>query len=63
LFVGVGVAGFLGVLAGVPFWLCFIALMIVVFVPIVYSLVLYKRLEKQGKLSPPAGSSQEVHVS
>jgi uncharacterized membrane protein len=63
LFVGVGVAGFVGVLAGVPFWLCFIALMIAAFVPVFYSLGLYKRLEKQGKVSPPAGSTQEVNVS
>jgi uncharacterized membrane protein len=63
LFVGVGVAGFIGVLAGVPFWLCFIVLMIGAFAPVFYSLALYKHLEKQGKLSPTAESSQEVNVS
>jgi uncharacterized membrane protein len=62
LFVAGGLAGVVGVLAGVPFWWCFIALMFVALTPVVYSLVLYKRLERAGKLSPPPSPSQEVKV-
>jgi immunity protein, SdpI family len=39
------------VLLGAPLWWCFIALMLILFWPIPYSLILYKRLEKQGKLA------------
>ncbi len=53
LFVAAGVLGFVAVLAGVPFLVCFIGLMVAALVPVVYSLVLYKRLEREGKLQPP----------
>jgi uncharacterized membrane protein len=49
LYTAVGVVGCVLVLAGVPFLVCFALLMIV-------------RLEREGKLSPPAEPSQEVHV-
>jgi uncharacterized membrane protein len=51
LFVVIGVAGFAAVVAGVPLFWCFVTLMILgVCVPVVYSLTLYKRLERQGRL-------------
>jgi uncharacterized membrane protein len=51
LFTGGGLAGFIAVLAGVPPLWCFIGCMVLlVATPVLYSLVLYKRLEKQGKL-------------
>ncbi len=50
LFVAAGVGGFVAVLAGVPMEVCFFGLIGAALVPVVYSLVLYKRLEKQGKL-------------
>jgi uncharacterized membrane protein len=49
LFVAVGVAGFVAVLAGVPLWVCFVLLMLGVLATVVYSLVLYKRLEREGR--------------
>lgn len=61
-YTAVGVAGFAAVLAGVPFLVCFVVLMVVVFAPVVYSLVLYKGLERQGKLSPPSEPPEEVPV-
>ena len=62
LFTAVGLAGFVAVLVGVPFLVCFAVLIVVALWPMVYSLVLYKRLEREGKLSPPAEPPQEVHV-
>src|SRR5205085_10351874 len=50
LFFGLGLVGFVAVLLGVPFLWCFVGLLVVALWPIVYSLLLYKRLEKQGKL-------------
>jgi uncharacterized membrane protein len=51
LFVLIGIAGFAAVVAGVPLVWCFAAFMTVaVFVPVLYSLALYKRLERQGRL-------------
>jgi uncharacterized membrane protein len=50
LFVAVGLLGFVGVIAGLsPVW-CFAFLIVGALVPVVYSLVLYKRLEREGKL-------------
>jgi uncharacterized membrane protein len=51
LFTAAGVAGFVAVLAGAPLALCFVGLIAAALVVVLYSLVLYKRLEKQGKLS------------
>lgn len=53
LYTAAGLVGFVCILIGVPMILCFIGFMAAVFYPIFYSLWLYKRLEKQGKLSPP----------
>jgi uncharacterized membrane protein len=53
LFVACGLAGFACVLAGVTLWVCLVLLVPAVVVPLVYSLVLYKRLERAGRLGPP----------
>jgi uncharacterized membrane protein len=50
LFTAFGLAGFLAVLLGIPLPWCLAGLAVVVLVPIAYSLVLYKRLERQGRL-------------
>jgi uncharacterized membrane protein len=51
LFVGGGLAGFVATLAGVSGLWLFVGLIAVIALgPILYSLVLYKRLERQGKL-------------
>jgi uncharacterized membrane protein len=50
LFVAGGVAGFVAVLIGVPPLWCFVGLIVVALWPVLYSLLLYKRLEKQGRL-------------
>jgi uncharacterized membrane protein len=60
LLVPAGVLGGVAVLAGAPLVACFVGLMIVCAIPVLYSLILYKRLEKQGKLtdsSPPSGAT------
>jgi uncharacterized membrane protein len=50
LFVAAGVLGLVGVLLDVPFWVCFVGVIVAGLVPVLYSLLLYKRLEKAGKL-------------
>jgi uncharacterized membrane protein len=62
LFVAAGVVGFVAVLARVPFYWCFIGLMVAAFVPVFYSLYLYKRLQREGKLDgePAAQTSSPV---
>jgi uncharacterized membrane protein len=50
LFVAFGLAGFVATLLGVSLLWCLAGLAVVVLVPVAYSLVLYKRLEKQGRL-------------
>jgi immunity protein, SdpI family len=50
LYVAVGLLGFVGVLAGVPPVVCFVFLIVGALAPALYSLVLYKRLEREGKL-------------
>jgi uncharacterized membrane protein len=62
LFVAGGLLGFVAVMAGVPFWWCLLVLLVVAFAPALYSLMLYKRLEREGKLDR-TDPSQEVHVS
>ena len=44
----VGIAGALAILAGVPPTVALVVFFVVVFVPVVYSLVLYKQLESKG---------------
>jgi uncharacterized membrane protein len=48
-----GVAGFLLLLAGVPFYYCLIGVLICLLIPVPYSLWLYKKLERAGKLESP----------
>ena len=45
-----GVLGCVAILLGAPIMWVFMALIPVALVPILYSLVLYKRLEKQGRV-------------
>jgi uncharacterized membrane protein len=45
-----GVVGFLMVVVGVPIALAFVAFMVAVVIPVVYSFVHYKRLERSGEL-------------
>lgn len=50
LFVLAGVGGFIAVLLGVPMAVCFFGLIGAALIPVGYSLILYKRLEREGKL-------------
>jgi uncharacterized membrane protein len=50
LFVASGLFGMLTALVGLPLYLCFAGIMVAALVPVVYSLVLYKRLERQGRV-------------
>ncbi len=50
VFVAVGVTGFVLALADVSLVICFALLMVGALVPVAYSLVLYKRLEREGRL-------------
>lgn len=43
-----GLVGALAIWLGVPPSVCFVALVVAAFVPVVYSLVLYKQLERRG---------------
>ena len=56
-----GTVGFLALLAGVPALLTLVLLLpVLVLYPVVYSLVLYKRLQREGKLDAPvAAASRE----
>jgi uncharacterized membrane protein len=60
LFVGAGLIGFVAMLMGVNVLVVLPIILLAAFVPVVYSLVLYKRLEKQGRLetSPPSPQSE-----
>jgi uncharacterized membrane protein len=49
LFVAAGLLGFVGVLLGAPLLACFVGILIAALAPVLYSLVLYKRLEREGK--------------
>lgn len=48
LYFATGVLGAVAIWLGVPPAVCFVLFMVLVFVPVFYSLVLYKRLEKMG---------------
>jgi uncharacterized membrane protein len=52
--------GFAAVMAGAPGWVCFAFFLAMALVPVFYSLILYKRLQRQGKLttSVAAGSPE-----
>ncbi|HZY87908.1 MAG TPA: SdpI family protein [Gemmataceae bacterium] len=51
-----GVVGLLAILAGVPPLLTLALLPVLVLYPVVYSLVLYKRLQREGKLDAPVAA-------
>ncbi len=50
LYSAIGILACLAVLLGAPLVWCFVIFMIVVVIPVFYSLVLYKRLEREGRL-------------
>jgi uncharacterized membrane protein len=50
LFVASGVLGVAASLAGMPGWMSIVLILIVSMIPVVYSLVLYKRLERRGEV-------------
>jgi uncharacterized membrane protein len=50
VFVAVGIIGFIAAIADVSLVFCFGLLMAAALIPVVYSLILYKRLEREGKL-------------
>lgn len=50
LWVSAGIGGGLATLLGVPFWIGLIVIVVAALWPAVYSLILYKSLERQGKL-------------
>ncbi len=45
-----GIIGAILVLVGVPFWIAFVLLVIGVLGPVLYSLILYKRLQREGRV-------------
>jgi uncharacterized membrane protein len=49
LMVAAGLLGAMAVWLGVPIAICFVLLIAALLVPAVYSLVLYKRLEREGQ--------------
>lgn len=50
LFVAAGAIGFVATVAQAPLWVGFPLIIVAGLVPVLYSLVLYKRLERQGRL-------------
>jgi uncharacterized membrane protein len=54
LYTAIGFAGCVAVLAGAPLLWVFVIFITLVLVPVPYSWVIYKRLEKEGKLSAAA---------
>jgi uncharacterized membrane protein len=59
LFVGGGLAGLVLVLLGVNFVVCLVLFLAIALVPVFYSLVLYKSLERQGRLDAGPPSAEE----
>jgi uncharacterized membrane protein len=59
LWVAGSLLGFVIVMAGAPVWVCFPLFLVLALAPVVYSLILYKRLQRQGKLSAAAAGSPE----
>ncbi len=51
LWMAAGAVGFIAALAGVSLIVCFVGLMLAALYPVLHSLILYKRLETQGRLS------------
>jgi uncharacterized membrane protein len=54
LWAAMGVVGFVCALAGVPLIMCFVGVMVAALAPVLYSLILYKRLESIGRLKEEA---------
>jgi len=52
LWVGVSLAAIVALLCNVPVMFCFVALMVAALYPVLHSLILYKRLERAGRLEP-----------
>lgn len=50
LFVAGGLFGVLVALVGLPLYLCLVGIIVAALVPVIYSLVLYKRLQRQGRV-------------
>ncbi len=46
-----GLLGLLAVILRAPFWMPVIAILVAAFVPVIYSLVFYKQLERRGELN------------
>ncbi len=61
MFTAAGLIGFAIVLLGAPVYFALILILPAALVPVVYSLVLYKKLEREGRLDIPA-PSEEVPV-
>ena len=63
LYTAIGLVGFAATLLGAPLIVVFIVFIACVLFPVPYSLYLYKKLEREGKLDVVAESaSSEVHV-
>lgn len=62
LFTAASLLGFVIVVTGIPVAYSLAPLLLAALVPVVYSLVLYKYLERHGRLEPPADSNQEVQA-
>ncbi len=61
LFTAGSLACFVALMAGAAVWILFVALMVIALVPVLYSLILYKRLQKQGKIAAaPADVAETV---
>ncbi len=56
LWVAGSLVGFAAAMAGAPGWTCFALLLALALTPVLYSLLLYKRLQRQGKLSTSAAA-------
>ena len=50
LWVATGIVGAVMVLVGVPFWIAFVLLMASALWPVLYSLIVYKRLQREGRV-------------
>jgi uncharacterized membrane protein len=62
LFTAAGVVGFVLLVAGVPFYFSLAGVLVAALVPVIYSLLLYKYLERQGRLEPPPEANPEIHA-
>jgi uncharacterized membrane protein len=63
LWVPGGLLGCVAVLLGLPVWGWIAGMAVLAFTPVVYSLVLYKRLERQGRIPSPPSTRVTEDVS